>query len=135
MIPDAVRAGFGLSGPGRRLEGGEGTSVVVDGVVCKPVLDADVASWCQELTHEYASASEVIAPEPVRAPDGGFVVDGWTASRFIPGLRSLETDPRRVVGLAAPVAAMIADAATRCRPPSAGDTRRRRLSASITGII
>lgn len=116
MIPAAVRAGFGLTGAPRPLPGGAGTSVLVDGVVCKPAEAPAVAAWCQELAEECADAADVTFPSPVRAIDGRHVVDGWTASRFVPGLRSLEHDPVRVVELAGAVAVAIAEGLTRCSP-------------------
>ena len=99
MIPSAVLEGFGLAGEPVALDGGEGTSVLIGGVVCKPVLDSAVAQWCQAVA-AVGSHADFRFPEPVPARDDSFVVDGWTASLFIPGLRSLHDQPATVVGLA-----------------------------------
>ena len=106
VIPAAVLAGFGLSGEPVALDGGEGTSVLVGGVVCKPILDPAVAEWGQ-LAATHASSPDFVFPEPVRARDGSFVVDGWVASQFVPALTSLHDAPAAVVRLADAVTATL----------------------------
>jgi uncharacterized protein (TIGR02569 family) len=84
VLPDSVRAAFGLHGPARPLDGGQGTSVEVDGLVLKPDVDAETASWSADLWQRVEQRGFRLAA-PVTARDGRLVVDGWTAMQRVDG--------------------------------------------------
>jgi uncharacterized protein (TIGR02569 family) len=88
LIPQSVLDAFGLTGAVDLLPGGEGQSVRVGSVVLKPTEDGDEASWVAELLTRLDEAGFRLA-RPVRARDGRWVVDGWSASRLVTG----ETGP------------------------------------------
>jgi uncharacterized protein (TIGR02569 family) len=88
LIPQNVLDAFGLTGAVDLLPGGEGQSVRVGSVVLKPADDGDETSWVAELLTRLDEAGFRIA-RPVRARDGRWVVDGWSASRLVAG----ETGP------------------------------------------
>jgi uncharacterized protein (TIGR02569 family) len=81
-----VIAAFGLRGEPTLLAGGEGVAFRVEDVVVKRVIDVQEAGWTQALLHRVEPDGFGIA-EPVAADDGGWVHDGWVASRFVDGLR------------------------------------------------
>lgn len=96
-VPPSVRKQFRLPDlPARPLDGGMVTPMVIGDVVLKPVDDAVLASWCQGVLASTV-ADGVVIPEPLAARDGRWVVDGWTATDFIDGLRSLIHEPESVV--------------------------------------
>jgi uncharacterized protein (TIGR02569 family) len=83
-VPASVLAAFGVTGPARRLAGGEGRCVRVGPAVLKPTTDGPEASWCAELLARLREDGFRLA-RPLRAGDGRWVVDGWSASRFVEG--------------------------------------------------
>jgi uncharacterized protein (TIGR02569 family) len=88
--PEAAAAAFGLSGPCEPIPGGAGTSVRCGDVVLKPGHESYEARFVQETMAGLDGDSVGIRIPPVhRASDGRVVIDGWTATRFIPGLREL----------------------------------------------
>jgi len=89
--PDPVVRAFGLRGASRRLAGGQDDSFVVDGAVLKRVGDAAEAAWVQGLAQRLDPQGFRIA-RPVRAAGDAWVIDGWTASEFIPGLAPAAPD-------------------------------------------
>ncbi len=77
----AVLAAFGTSGAPTPLVGGQGTSFRVGSLVLKPVeFPYEEQS---SLLFERLEGTGFRVPRPVRASDGRFVVDGWTATEFI----------------------------------------------------
>ncbi|MFF0739427.1 aminoglycoside phosphotransferase [Streptomyces sp. NPDC004111] len=76
-------------GPGNSpvpLSGGQGRSVLVGGYVFKPAEGAEEeAEWGTAVWEELVPNGGFRVPRPLRAADGRCVVDGWTASEFLPG--------------------------------------------------
>ncbi len=110
-----VREAFQLGGSvPQPLEGGDETSLLVGDVVVKKVLDPDVGRWLQGLSDRTQSEGDLgfRLPRPVPTTDGGWIHDGWIASEFIPGLRSLAHDPAEVIR----VGRLFADAAVIHKP-------------------
>lgn len=83
--PATVLVEFGLDGPVQRLPGGEGTCVRVGDVVLKPAGDDAVAVWTTGVLASLAGSHDFRVPDPIRATSGAFVVDGWAATRYVPG--------------------------------------------------
>jgi uncharacterized protein (TIGR02569 family) len=83
----AVLDAFAIDGDPLALPGGEGMSFRVGDFVVKRVHDAGEAEWSQALLCRTEQVGFRI-PEPVHSTSGHWVYDGWSASRFIPGLRS-----------------------------------------------
>lgn len=78
----------------RRVEGGQGRSVVAGDLVLSPGRDASVAGWLDPVLARLAvrmderpgrRPRDLRVAVPVPARDGSWVVDGWGASRFEPG--------------------------------------------------
>jgi len=85
--PPAVLAGFDVAGEATPLPGGDETSLLVGGVVLKKVIDPPLAAWAQERLSEIR-CDAIRVPDPIRATTGAWTVDGWSATTFVPGLRS-----------------------------------------------
>jgi uncharacterized protein (TIGR02569 family) len=83
-VPAVVLDAFGLTGPAKQFPGGEGRSVRVGAAVLKPAEDGPEATWIAELLTRIAEDGFRL-PRPLRALDGRWVVDGWSASRFVEG--------------------------------------------------
>jgi uncharacterized protein (TIGR02569 family) len=83
-VPARVLAAFGVSNPVRRLPGGQGTSVLADGLVLKPDADREVTAWLADLCRRVEPRGFRLAA-PVPASDGHLVVDGWAATPFVEG--------------------------------------------------
>ena len=88
VVPRQVLDAFGLSGRVELLSGGEGRSVRVGVAVLKPAEDCAETTWVAELLSGVAEDGFRLA-RPLRTHDGRWVVDGWSASRFVDG----ETGP------------------------------------------
>lgn len=84
----AVLAGFGTGGDPVPVEGGQGVSFRVGDLVVKQVHDADEAERTQNLLSQTGQDGFRI-PEPVPTVHGGWVYQGWSASRFIRDLRPM----------------------------------------------
>ena len=81
--PLTVLYAFGVNGPARPLDGGQGTSWAAGDVVLKP--DGDPL-------HEWlAGALADVRPDgfrlatPVGTRDGAWIFEGWSATRWVPG--------------------------------------------------
>lgn len=83
-VPATVLAAFNLRGPVARLPGGQGQSVRVGGCVLKPVPDPLEGDWTAGVFEALAGPGFRV-PRPLRSADGRFVVEGWSAWRFIEG--------------------------------------------------
>ena len=75
---------FGVEPRATRLPGGQGTSWAAGELVFKPVGDEEEARWLAETLTSVVQDGYRLA-EPVRATDGRWVVDGWTAARWVAG--------------------------------------------------
>jgi uncharacterized protein (TIGR02569 family) len=87
--PEGVRAAFAVDGEPVRTH----TSRVwrVGDVAFKIVEDGRQHIWLSELASESKTASGFRVPPPLRSTSGEWLVDGWSASRWIDG----SEDPRR----------------------------------------
>jgi uncharacterized protein (TIGR02569 family) len=87
----AVLAAFGCSAEPEPLAGGQGLSWRSGDVVLKPAeVNAQITEWICDLLATLDPGGYRISA-PVRAVDGGWQVDGWTASVFEPGVPADET--------------------------------------------
>lgn len=84
LVPSGVLAAYGVAGSARLLEGGQGSSVRVDGIVLKPGADPVEQAWVAEVTTRVVPDGFRL-PQPVTTVDGRLVVDGWSACTWIPG--------------------------------------------------
>jgi uncharacterized protein (TIGR02569 family) len=75
---------FGVSGDPVRLEGGQGTCYRVNDVVLKPTNNTIEASWLANVFNNLVS-DQFRVPRPIRANDGSWVFEVWTASEFVEG--------------------------------------------------
>lgn len=91
-LPAEVLAAFGLEGHVEPLAGGYETSVLVDGVVLKQVMNLNVATFGQEVLSR-VSCSSVFIPEPLLTVSGEWAAAGWTATRFVEGLIPARHNP------------------------------------------
>ncbi|MEO1064199.1 MAG: phosphotransferase [Actinomycetota bacterium] len=105
-----VLRGFGLDGASPApLPGGEGTSFLAGELVLKPTADVELARWCQELAAR-CSSTRAVLPAPVAGRAGDWVVDGWTATTYVTGLRPLVDEPRLVIETGLHLASAVAAA-------------------------
>lgn len=135
MIPTSVAEAFGVKGSPQRLPGGEQTSVLAGDIVLKPACNPALAAWCQALAAAI-DPSLIEVPEPVAAADGRWVVDGWTATRFVPGLVELADDPHTVVDIDTVVTDALSGAASGLPPiPPRSDRWARGVDAALGGPL
>jgi uncharacterized protein (TIGR02569 family) len=83
-VPTAVLDAFGLPSQGHPLPGGEGRSFRHGDAVLKPADDPAEAAWSARLLAGIEQRGFRL-PRPLRARDGRWVVDGWTASEYLDG--------------------------------------------------
>jgi uncharacterized protein (TIGR02569 family) len=79
----AVLHAFGADGPARRLNGGQGTSWTADPVVLKPD-GGTLHEWLADAFADVTCEGFRLAA-PVRARDGAWSVQGWSATRWVQG--------------------------------------------------
>ena len=79
-----VLAAFGIDARAERLPGGNGETWRAEDVVFKPIRDEREAEWLSEFSAQLPQHGFRVAL-PVRSRDGSWVVDGWTASTWLPG--------------------------------------------------
>jgi uncharacterized protein (TIGR02569 family) len=87
--PDRVLTAFGCRVEPVPLPGGEGRTWRAGEIVLKPVDEEGEAAWVAELLSTLR-ADGFRVPRPIRAGDGRWVVDGWTAWQRVEG----EHEPR-----------------------------------------
>lgn len=95
IVPSAeVLRAFGVSAtPPRRLSGGQDMTWVADHLVLKPIEESRAADAEAEWTADVLTAipeAGFRVSRPVRADDGRWVVDHWTASMHIEGEHVLD---------------------------------------------
>ncbi len=89
----AVLAAFGVAGPAVPLEGGQGTSFRAGDLVLK-ASDGLETAWISELVSRSRPVGFQFA-QPVRAGNGSWEADGWSATQWAPGQTwQSETEPR-----------------------------------------
>ena len=123
--PAAVLAAFRAGGPAVLLEGGQGETFRAGDLVLKPTDDLAETEWVSELLHGL-TVGGVRIPQPVRTVDGSWVVDGWAATRWLPGVASPEDRWVEVLDVCDRVHASLARAS---RPPFL-DARHHRWARS-----
>ncbi|MFI9555624.1 phosphotransferase [Nonomuraea endophytica] len=82
---DDVLAAFGLAGPARPLDGGQGESFRAGDAVLKPAGDVEEAEWAARVLGGLPGGDGFRVPRPLRTRDGGHVADGWSATEFTEG--------------------------------------------------
>ncbi|HEX5402810.1 MAG TPA: hypothetical protein VFX16_10990 [Pseudonocardiaceae bacterium] len=84
-LPADVRSAFGVPAESAvRLPGGAGTCWRTGGVVFKPDQHTAVATWLAEVFTDLRGPGFQV-PQPVRATDGSWVIDGWAAWTALDG--------------------------------------------------
>lgn len=87
-----ILAAFGLpSVTPRLLADGRGRSWSVTSAILRPVDDVDEARFAAEL-YGVLDGDGFRIPRPMRAGDGSFVVDGWSAWHYLPGRHDCQGD-------------------------------------------
>lgn len=81
--PPSVLLAWEVTDP-ERLTGGQGLSFEAGGLVLKPAGDTALALWLAEVLDE-VSADGIRVIRPVRSRSGTWVVDGWSAWRWLEG--------------------------------------------------
>ena len=79
-----VRRAFGASEPLVRLEGGQGQAFRSGDRILKPAQDDEQTNWIAGF-YARTSCAEFRLPQPSRASDGRYVVDGWQAWEVVEG--------------------------------------------------
>lgn len=121
--PIEVLMAFGLVGDVEPLAGGYETSVLVDGVVLKQVMNLDVAAFGQEVLSS-VSCPSVVIPEPLRTLSGEWAAVGWTATRFVEGLIPARSDSALLLDVGRELAEALARAGDVDVAPVRGRTDR-----------
>jgi hypothetical protein len=67
------------------LPGGQGRTWRAGDVVLKPVEDPAQHDWVCAAWESWPADAGVNVPVPLRAPDGAWQLDGWTAHTWVPG--------------------------------------------------
>ena len=81
--PTIVLSEFGVTGQPRLLQGGQGTSWLVGGLVFKPD-GGETYEWLAEALDDVALV-EVRLAVPVRTRKGAWLSEGWSATRWVEG--------------------------------------------------
>jgi uncharacterized protein (TIGR02569 family) len=122
-VPPRVLAAYGIGGTPQGLAGGQGTSVVVDGLVLKPDADVEETSWLAEVC-KHAEPQGFRLAAPVPAIDGRLVVEGWSATPYVEGAPVDQHDRSATVWLPVLEAAHAFHQAVRHEPQPAFLQRR-----------
>lgn len=85
-MSELARQAFGVTGEPIELPGGVSGVFRYGDIVLKPVTDVAEAAWEQATFAALEPRNDVRWARPIPAADGGWVVDGWIANEFIPGL-------------------------------------------------
>lgn len=72
------------------LTGGESSVWAADDIVFKRVTEAEEGGWIAEVLDRLPEKGFRI-PRPIAAPDRTWVVEGWSACRFVAGRHDLAT--------------------------------------------
>jgi uncharacterized protein (TIGR02569 family) len=84
-VPEGVLASFGVAGiVPVRLPGGQGTTWRAGQVVLKPADSVRAGRWLADV-YDALAGREFRVPRPVRALDGDWVAEGWTACLWVDG--------------------------------------------------
>lgn len=85
--PEPVLRAFGAAAPPVLLPGGRGTSWRAGDLVLKPAPGEALPTieWLDRVVPSVSSSARLRLALPVRAGDGALVVNGWSATRWLPG--------------------------------------------------
>jgi uncharacterized protein (TIGR02569 family) len=83
--PDVVRRFGADPAELERLEGGEGRSWRVGPFVLKPAADAALVAWSATFVASLDTGGELRVARPLPALDGGWTVEGWSATVWLEG--------------------------------------------------
>ncbi len=81
--PASVLTAWALPADALRLEGGQGTSLLVGDLVLKPDADEQLCRWLAGLHARLAGSPGFRLAAPVPTTDGRLVVDGWSATAYV----------------------------------------------------
>jgi uncharacterized protein (TIGR02569 family) len=126
----AVLDVFGIEGDPIALAGGEGVTFRVGEVVVKRVHDAGETEWTNALLSRIEPDGYRVA-RPVPTTDGRWLHEGWSASRFIHGLRPAAPSWEEIAG----AGLRFADAADEVREGGAEVLARRTHRWSIADRV
>jgi uncharacterized protein (TIGR02569 family) len=115
-LPRGVASAFGIGGTVHALPGGQGRSVVADGLVLKPDSDPAATEWLADVCAR-VQADGFRLPAPVSAVDGRRVVDGWCAVEFVEGAAVDDDDQSAQIWCAVLAAGRSLHRALRHEPP------------------
>lgn len=85
LPPPSVLKAFRLTGQPVPLEGGQGQSVRVGDAVLKPAGDSADVEWAARLMDGLQDRKGFRVPRFLRSARGGYVAEGWEATRFLTG--------------------------------------------------
>jgi hypothetical protein len=85
--PAEVLRSFGVVGPPAPLEGGQGTSWRAGDLVLKPAGQdaAPTLEWLDAAAPALVQQERLRLALPLKSLDGSLIVDGWAATRWLPG--------------------------------------------------
>ena len=81
---DEILKSFGINDKPVLLSGGQGTSYLCGNIVIKPEEDEIEASWVAEVFSKM-TVSEIRVSKPIKAINGYWIHNGWSAHTFIEG--------------------------------------------------
>jgi uncharacterized protein (TIGR02569 family) len=86
-VPEHVAIAFAASGSPVLLPGGELRTYRCAGIVLRHENEKEIADaiFAADVFDAIAPSDEFRVPRPVRAPDGGWIVDGWSAWTYVEG--------------------------------------------------
>jgi len=102
-----VLESFGVGGKVTTLAGGYETSVLVDGVVLKQVMNLDVSCACQDVL---ARCGSPLVPKPLSTSNDEWSADGWIATEFVGELAPARNDPVLLIDVGLDLARSVAAA-------------------------
>jgi len=76
---------FGVKGKAELLPGGQQTSYRVENIVLKPTNNTEESIWIAETLNNITENEVFRITKSVKSGEGLWVVDGWTASKFVEG--------------------------------------------------
>ena len=106
--PPEVLRQFGVTQAPTRFSFGRGHTWAAGDLVLKPVDDVEEAAWIAELVSRLQQRGFRLA-QPVSAPDGRWIVDGWSASTRVAGEHSTTRWPEMLKAASAFHAAVAAE--------------------------
>lgn len=133
--PPEVLAAFGVRDEPARLPQGMVGAWRAGDLVLKEVSHPVEHAWVCELFDAWPRDAAVRVPRPVRAPDGGWEVDGWAAHHWLPGeIVHAPTDPGWFRAVWRELHKMVADLPRPAYLDSKGDPWTRVAAIAFDGV-